>query len=105
MKRTFAAAAALAGALFAASARAQTTVYLFTTVDAVAVYGNRLTITGILQGTPAPVDVPVDFSSYQGAFEGCHRAALLAMEKPGLYQLELKAGFTTAPCKLIRVNP
>lgn len=96
--------------LFAAGASAQTTQskYVFVAVDAVSAQSMRLTVTGILEGQSEPVERYVSFySAYASAFEACHRAALLAVEKPGAYRLELlrDSGTYYAGCTLVRVNP
>ena len=100
--------------LFAAEASAQTTWlrYLFVAVDAVSVQPGYVTITGILDGEDEPREVIAYFSSssagYGDALQACHRAALLALEKPGAYRLELSglyAPTSVSVCKLLRVNP
>jgi hypothetical protein len=97
-------------------ASAQTTTptkYVFAAVDAVSMslQYSRLTVKGILEGEQAPVERSVSFSSSTSlavaVIQSCERFALLAMEKPGAYRLELLPGsYNQYPtCTLVRVNP
>jgi hypothetical protein len=105
------AAAALALVLAADAFAQSTTKYVFVAVDAVSVRPGRVTITGILEGESAPVERYADFSisstANGDALQACHRAALLALEKPGAYRLEivLPYGYPPATCNLARVKP
>jgi hypothetical protein len=65
---------------------------VYDTVDAVEVFGSRITVTGIIAGQSAPSEfiyVIFDGSSSgstPGGANRCDRLALLAMAKPGKYQ-------------------
>ncbi len=83
---------------------------MFTTVDAVrrAAYVN---ITGVLEGASAATEVAVPVSSSSAASlaigEACERYALIAMDKPGRYRLEVwvRSGSYLSECRLSVANP
>lgn len=114
MKR-FVILAALAGGLAASAqvARAQVATwdYTFVTVDAVSTGAFKLYVTGILEGGANPVEVSLQFSSSAAPIDnlaGCQRSALLAMERPGQYKLQLSRQLSSTGypyCRLVRVNP
>ncbi len=111
MKR-FAFAAALAAVLagIPAEIRAQTVTwnYTFVTVDAVSARGNYLYVTGILESEAAPVERYVTFPTTTSPYDmqaSCQRMALLAMERPGQYKLQLALNASYPACRLVRVNP
>jgi hypothetical protein len=112
--RRFSVIAALAVALpFVEGAAAETlTKFVFVTVDAVTLNQKSLVVKGVLLGERDPVERTVTFflgsgSDYGQALSGCHRAALIAQERPGAYQFEMMpSGLTGYPqCTLVRVNP
>jgi hypothetical protein len=74
-------------------------VYVFETVDSYDVQGlyPRVTVQGVQQGQAAASSVTFGYSIYSGStadhprsFERCERLALLAMNKPGQYLLEVR---------------
>lgn len=109
MRRFPGIAAAALALLVAAAASAQSyPKYVFVAVDAVSVQPGSVKVTGILEGQGEPGTVSAYFSTssagYADALQACHRAALLAMEKPGAYRLELVTASGWATCTLLRVN-
>jgi hypothetical protein len=122
MKRVLVAAiAALAVVLVVATlpARAQTvsapqpanSLKVFVDVESVTVrYGTTIVVRGIIQGESTATEwYASPASSDTGAFaSNCHRAALLAMEKPGRYLLEIQTAYSgsgTPLCRLTRAAP
>jgi hypothetical protein len=111
MRRFPGIAAAALALLVAAAASAQSYYpkYVFVAVDAVSVQPGSVKVTGILEGQSEPGTVNAPFSTstagYADALQACHRAALLAMEKPGAYRLELVTASGWATCTLLRVDP
>ncbi len=93
----------------AASAHAQAApTYVFTTVDAVRRQSNMsLFLTGVQEGASAASEMQLyGPSSSTNGLDACERYALLSMEKPGRYRLEIWRH--TGPydeCRLSRVNP
>lgn len=94
-------------------ARAQNVTWdhTFVTVDAVSAGGYRLYVTGIREGEATPVTAELTFSSSAAAaydmLASCQRMATLAMERPGLYKLQLWRGtsYSSPYCRLVRVTP
>lgn len=89
-------------------ARAQTTWFAFTTVDAVNMETNRMSVTGVLEGAAAASTATFYFTS--GApdlLQNCQKLALLAMTKPGQYLLKINPGVSYGypQCTLARVAP
>jgi hypothetical protein len=113
MKRIALAAAVAVVAVLALRAGAQTTPtsYTFVTVDEVRSEGTALYVTGILDGeatsTTARMDTFASYTSGMDIMNACERKALMAMAKPGQYQLKLTTGsyYSYPRCTLTRVNP
>ena len=87
---------------------------VYDTVDAIEVRGlNWITVTGIIagQGAPSTLTYQLEGGSYAGtdAAARCDRLALLAMSKPGKFQLVMKYGYLSGldafSCKLIVRTP
>lgn len=84
--------------------------YVFVTVDSYSiVYENVIQVTGVLQGENTPRTLEFAFryfSSYDASqhVSRCDRLALLLMNKPGAYLLELtfKGNSEMGSCKLTR---
>lgn len=84
--------------------------YVFVTVDSYSVvHANGIEVTGILQGENTPRTLEFEFpsfSSYDASqhVSRCDRLALLLMNKPGAYLLEVtfKGQWETGSCKLTR---
>jgi len=111
MKRFALLALAAAICLAPASARGQVTyplVRVFVTVDAIEME-TYLSITGVLQGEAQPSTLAFNwyYTSTSSLREECHRAALLAMTKPGQYLFQVRQTYAGSlpTCKLTRVNP
>jgi hypothetical protein len=92
------------------------TTYTFVTVDSVTAQGSLIHVTGILKGEATPSTHGAQFYYLSGNYAyaaqmiaACERKALLAMSKPGQYQLVLQdgpsAGSLESSCTLTRVNP
>jgi hypothetical protein len=86
------------------------TAKVFATVDAVAVQGAYVIVTGIVQGEEAPSTWAAAYSSSTGVdfVAACQRNALIAMAKPGQYLLEIQYLSSTSGgsvCKLSRATP
>ena len=91
------------------------TPYVFTTVDSYDMRGSTLSVavTGVLQGEQEPSTIVFRYStstssSYENArtFERCERFALLVMNKPGQYLLEVRQEYGSPllmGCKLTRL--
>ena len=77
-------------------------VHVYATVDAVETSNRNFTITGIRVGDSAATTQTFDAgSSDYGAAERCERFAVLAMSKPGKYELTVTTnGSWGANCKL-----
>jgi len=95
-------AAALALPVFAQTGY---TTVVFTAVDAVSLRSSGIQITGVPEGAAAPVTST--WSVYSASYaEACERYALLAMERPGRYRLEvLSSGSSLQYCRLVRAAP
>ena len=109
MAQRFAICLAMVSLLFVAPRPAAATVtytYVFDTVDAFEIDPNTyyFTLTGIPSGQTAPVTQTIFFISQQIA-QRCERLALLAMSKPGKYQLHIGANTSNTGCKLVRRVP
>jgi len=83
----------LPASLAVAEAPIAVTSAVYETVDAIEVWGNRITVTGIISGQNAPSElqyVMFDLSTFSGtptdSAARCDRLAMLAMAKPGKYQ-------------------
>jgi hypothetical protein len=114
MKRiVMALAVALAAPSLPLEAQAQNVTWDYTlvTVDAVAAGSLRLYVTGIPEGGSTPVTAELTYSSYAAAaydmVASCQRMATLAMERPGLYKLQLSRGSNSGYpyCRVARVTP
>lgn len=107
MKTIALATLALALLLQAPATSAQATGYM--TVDAVAVSGSILKVTGIAQGQAAATTVEFSGSFYAGldaaakaaSLEACHRMLVLALSKPGQYLAKVSMG----SCEVALVKP
>lgn len=93
-----------------ASAQTTPTPTVYVAVDAVAVRGYQLTITGVVQGEQAASTKAFNINSGSSGSEAahvetCHRLALMVMSKPGQYVLELTYYSYLTTCKLSRVTP
>ncbi|NMO22015.1 hypothetical protein HPC49_37915 [Pyxidicoccus fallax] len=84
------------------------TPYVFQTVDSYNVVNHiEVEVTGILQGESAPRTVSFWYNlgniDSAGHLTRCDRMALLAMNKPGLYLLEMtQTNTSVARCRLTR---
>jgi hypothetical protein len=88
---------------------------VYETVDAVEVWGNRITVTGIVSGQSAPSELQylmLDLGTTSGGLADsaarCDRLALLAMAKPGKYQfamVRVEPSSRRFGCKLIVRTP
>jgi hypothetical protein len=82
----------------------------FVTVDAIGVAGNRLTITGIVEGGATAVSRTLSFTETSSGvtigeqLQACKELAYVAMSKPGQYRLRAYNGYPSS-CGLVRVNP
>jgi hypothetical protein len=95
-----------------AAAQTASVKLVFVAVDAVTIYPGTLVVKGILEGQETPVEKSLTYyRSYEGyveALDACHRSALVAMERPGAYRLELTPASTAGGfpfCTLARVTP
>lgn len=82
-------------------------VKVFAAVDSVMVSGTRVTVRGVLVNEEAVTEWYAQASGDNGQFAAtCQRAALLAMERPGKYLLELYYyQMQTPTCRLTLVTP
>ncbi|WNG23057.1 hypothetical protein F0U62_02660 [Cystobacter fuscus] len=87
--------------------------YVFETVDSIEAgyWSNTFKLTGILQGEAAPRTISFDTSEGMGSeqmigfIRVCERFALISMNKPGQYYLEVRreSGYSSLTnCKLTR---
>ncbi len=109
MKRIVCILGAVSALAVAASASAQAApTFVFTTIDAVRRQGNAtLFLAGVQEGasTASEVQLYGPTSSTNG-LDSCERYALLSMEKPGRYRLEIwRHAGPYDECRLSRVNP
>lgn len=86
----------LPASLAVAEAPIATTSAVYETIDAIEVWGNRITITGIISGQSAPselqyviLDLSTSSSTPTDSAARCDRLATLAMTKPGKYQFAM----------------
>jgi hypothetical protein len=120
MNRLALALAVASGLLTAPGARAQTappTTATYVAVDGVALKGDQLTITGVVQGDSAATTRTYDVSAFSGSgwtpgddavLQTCTRFATLAMTKPGafLFVVQGWTGVGSYPgCTLARATP
>ena len=88
-----------------------TTTYTFAAVDAVKMDYTELQVTGVLEGSTDPIDITVSCRSAASygyctqQMEICNKYALLAMMKPGQYQLQWEPYWYGDRCALKRVSP
>jgi hypothetical protein len=78
---------------------------IYDTIDAVEVWGSQITITGIISGQSSPSQLLYGITGDTPERAArCDRLALLAMTKPGKYQLAMLQPFGSIfgfGCKLI----
>ena len=83
----------------------------FDTVDTVELNNGDLTnsvfivVTGILAGESTPTTMSFQFGTATVVGLHCERLAMIAMAKPGKYQLAIGATFSSATCRLIVRTP
>jgi hypothetical protein len=85
---------------------------VFVAVDSVEVGGHVLFVKGVVEGQATASEWMVTFSASATAdidgadLQACHRAALVAMSKPGAYRLKLSQEYGwAARCALSRATP
>ena len=83
---------------------------VFTTVDAVQLVSNRFYVTGVVEGEAAASTRYVTFNANDPELNrgACERLAVLALERPGRYRLEVAyypPNYQGSTCKLVRANP
>jgi hypothetical protein len=114
MLRVISLAVAAAALLFWTPAEAQPrTRWIYVTVDAVETNGYQFWITGTLQGeataTTQEFLFHISVDSQRMALEICHRHALVALNKPGQFLVEIEAVPTAfgddLKCRLARATP
>jgi hypothetical protein len=75
----------------------------FETVDSVQFHDNRsLIVKGIPVGQSQPQEYSFYFYASNEAAAECHKQALIAMDRPGRYRLELTSPDEGYACRLIR---
>lgn len=74
----------------------------YDTVDAVAVYGNIIVITGVVSGERTSTEIRYPVYNDSESASRCDRLAMLAVAKPGKYQFAMvDVGSWAYACKLI----
>ena len=107
MTLRFAICLAIASSLFLAPRLAAADTFAFDTVDAVELSGSSITVTGILSGQSSPTTRPFSVSN-AAMLQQCERVALMAISKPGKYQLHIvtyTGSNYVGSCKLILRTP
>lgn len=117
MKRFLGIACVLSALAAASTARAQFNTtnpdHVFTAIDGVLrMHGQRVYLTGVLEGAAGPTEVQIHtISSSAGSYEGiasCERGAVLMMNKPGQFKLQVFLARSSAElsyCRLLKSNP
>jgi hypothetical protein len=87
--------------------------HVFTAIDGVLrMYGQRVILTGVVEGASGPTQVQIDAGYTDSPHQGidlCERGAVLMMNKPGQFKLEVflapNSTYYLSYCRLVKVNP
>jgi hypothetical protein len=80
---------------------------IYDTVDAFELNNGNFFVTGIIHGQSVPSTTNYRFFGQQDSISQCQRFVLLAMSKPGKFQLVLLPSGVSSPdgCKLVLRSP